>query len=65
MTHTIGDVVCRSQTDDGTTGNDIKLISFADEEPAGGLSIPIVYRYRRMMGMVCLLLVAGGLLLWL
>lgn len=36
MSHADEDVVCRSQTDDGTSNNDIKLISNADEEPAGG-----------------------------
>ena len=36
MAHADEDVVCRSKTDDGTTGNDIKLISNADEEPVGG-----------------------------
>lgn len=36
MAHAVNDVVLRSQTDDGTSNNDVKLISTTDEEPADG-----------------------------
>jgi len=42
MAHAVNDPVLRSVTDDGTSGNDVKLISFADEEPVTGLIAPIV-----------------------
>lgn len=36
MAHAEEDPVIRSQTDDGTTGNDVRLISHGDEELGGG-----------------------------